>query len=58
MWERVGYSLVITAVRAHVALVGTLQLVVPDAEGPLELALRLDHPEATSDNAYQAVISR
>jgi hypothetical protein len=41
-----------------VALVGTIQLVVPDAEGPLELALRLHHPEASSDNAYRAAISR
>lgn len=41
-----------------VTLVGTIQLVVPDVEGPLDLALRLDHPEATSDNGYRTVISR
>jgi hypothetical protein len=41
-----------------VARVGVIQLVVPDVEGPLDLALRLDHPQATSDNAYGTVISR
>jgi beta-mannosidase len=41
-----------------VARVGTLQLVVPDIEGALDLVLRLAHPAATSDNAYRSVISR
>ncbi|HZB70645.1 MAG TPA: hypothetical protein VE395_00805, partial [Acidimicrobiales bacterium] len=41
-----------------VTRVGTIQLVVPDAEGSLELALHLTHPQATSDNAYGTVISR
>jgi beta-mannosidase len=41
-----------------VARVGTLQLVVPDVEGALDVALRLHHPRTTSDNAYRSVISR
>jgi beta-mannosidase len=41
-----------------VARVGTIQLVVPDAEGPLDLALRLSHPDAESANGYWTVISR
>ena len=41
-----------------VARVGTIPLVVPDAEGALELALRLDHHDATSANSYSTVISR
>jgi beta-mannosidase len=41
-----------------VARVGTLQLVAADEEGPLDLVLRLSHPEAESDNAYRTVISR
>jgi beta-mannosidase len=41
-----------------VARVGTIQLVVPDTEGPLDLALHLSHPSAESDNAYRTVISR
>ena len=41
-----------------VAKVGTLQLVVPDAEGRLDLTLRLVHPEADATNAYAAMISR
>ncbi len=38
--------------------VGTLQLVVPDVAGPLDLALRLVHPDTGADNAYRTMISR
>ena len=41
-----------------VVRVGTVQLSVPDAEGRLELALRLSHPAAESGNAYATMISR
>jgi beta-mannosidase len=41
-----------------VARVGTVQLVVPDAPGPLDLTLRLAHPAAEADNAYRTMISR
>ncbi|MCI3950464.1 MAG: putative glycosidase [Acidimicrobiales bacterium] len=41
-----------------VARVGTLQLLVPEATGPLDLALRLVHPGADADNRYRTMISR
>jgi hypothetical protein len=38
--------------------VGTLQLLVPEAVGRLDLALRLVHPGAEADNRYRTMISR
>jgi beta-mannosidase len=45
------------AVRADdCARVGTLQLLVPDAPGPLTLDLTLEHPMAAATNRYETVI--
>ena len=38
------------------ALVGTLQILVPDARGPLVLDLTLEHPDAASTNRYETAI--
>ena len=37
--------------------VGTVQLVVPDAPGPLVLTLTCRHAGQQSDNRYEAVIT-
>jgi beta-mannosidase len=38
--------------------VGTVQMVVPAAPGPLSLRLELTHPRASSANSYSSVIDR